>query len=427
MKKILLFFSFILLFHLAFAQNISKAPATLGSSAIIENDVSIFFYAGTYGDTVVHIVWENYDPQNIKEVILESSNNGTDFSFLSEALINNLIDIHAYNYPTSINYYQQILASSEHGGNMRYLYNDIVKNIDIHNYTLWYRLKMITFSNQVYFSQIVNTKRKKLEVDTTGHIYDAYEEKHHRSEYLKSMEKGICQPVGTVPSGYTATDSSVTHYGTCCYWVETLFTATGPVETNCGGNSYAWCCDTTGIPTFTVCTSGYCSDSCCYHYCTQYPLCTCSGVGVPAIWQCCSSNILTLWVVTQSVTYPPITINATIVNETCANTSDGSISLTVNNATAPLTYTWMPSASGPNLTGLTSGTYSVTVTDSNGCSATATYTITHSVAVANAGANQTICRGNSATLVAAGGGTLSMGRRTHHFNLCCYTIVNYYI
>ncbi len=53
--------------------------------------------------------------------------------------------------------------------------------------------------------------------------------------------------------------------------------------------------------------------------------------------------------------------------------TDGTATLTVSNGTAPFSYVWSHSAllNSPNATGLAPGTYSVTITDTNGCSDTA--------------------------------------------------------
>jgi len=81
-------------------------------------------------------------------------------------------------------------------------------------------------------------------------------------------------------------------------------------------------------------------------------------------------------------------------------------------ATGGLTYTWGPSTglnsttiagpvASPNLT----TTYTVTVTDGNGCTNSDNITVAIIAApVANAGIDQSICLGESATLIATGGG-----------------------
>jgi large repetitive protein len=69
------------------------------------------------------------------------------------------------------------------------------------------------------------------------------------------------------------------------------------------------------------------------------------------------------------ITEPPTPLNVfyTSSNTTCG-ISNGSININVNGSVPPYNYTWSPSvSSGPNASGLPSGTYTVTVTDANGC------------------------------------------------------------
>jgi len=60
---------------------------------------------------------------------------------------------------------------------------------------------------------------------------------------------------------------------------------------------------------------------------------------------------------------------------TCAGANDGSISTLVTGGTSGYQYAWSPNGSGPNLTALAPGAYSVTITDANGCTAEATAVI----------------------------------------------------
>ncbi|QQS27660.1 MAG: SprB repeat-containing protein [Sphingobacteriales bacterium] len=73
--------------------------------------------------------------------------------------------------------------------------------------------------------------------------------------------------------------------------------------------------------------------------------------------------------------------SALILSEThtevgCFGAATGAIDLSVTGGTLPYSYSWSNGSSGEDLTGLVSGTYEVTVTDSNSCTATLSITIT---------------------------------------------------
>ena len=74
---------------------------------------------------------------------------------------------------------------------------------------------------------------------------------------------------------------------------------------------------------------------------------------------------------------PAVTVSMVMNNVTCFGLNNGSIDLTIATGTAPFNYTWMPGgATTQDLTNLAPGSYSVTVTDANGCSFVKTATIT---------------------------------------------------
>ncbi|WP_298247988.1 hypothetical protein [uncultured Christiangramia sp.] len=66
----------------------------------------------------------------------------------------------------------------------------------------------------------------------------------------------------------------------------------------------------------------------------------------------------------------PSTLEAEVVdtsNVSCNGYSDGSIDISVSGGTPDYTYLWSNNATTPNISGLTAGTYSVMITDANGC------------------------------------------------------------
>jgi hypothetical protein len=117
---------------------------------------------------------------------------------------------------------------------------------------------------------------------------------------------------------------------------------------------------------------------------------------------------------TQSVTITePLVLSASIGGQTevsCNSGSDGSATVSVTGGTGPYTYSWAPfGGTADTATGLAAGTYTVTITDSNGCTTTQSFTITEPTAlVASASAQTDItCNGdaNGSATVAATGGT----------------------
>ena len=69
------------------------------------------------------------------------------------------------------------------------------------------------------------------------------------------------------------------------------------------------------------------------------------------------------------VTEPVILATSLVVNsnESCAGQLDGDITSSASGGTAPYTYAWSNGATTANITGLSAGVYTATVTDFNGC------------------------------------------------------------
>ncbi len=104
---------------------------------------------------------------------------------------------------------------------------------------------------------------------------------------------------------------------------------------------------------------------------------------------------------------PTATITAT-VNVTCFGASTGGATVAASGGTGPYTYAWTPSGgTGSSTTGRPAGTYTVTVTDANGCTVQATVTITQPPAITlTPTQTNVLCNGGltgSASVVASGG------------------------
>lgn len=78
---------------------------------------------------------------------------------------------------------------------------------------------------------------------------------------------------------------------------------------------------------------------------------------------------------------PAITLDKTISNITCNGGADGSITISVVGGLAPYTYKWSNGATTQSLSLLSAGSYTITVTDANGCTASETFNLTEPDAV----------------------------------------------
>jgi len=121
------------------------------------------------------------------------------------------------------------------------------------------------------------------------------------------------------------------------------------------------------------------------------------------------ANTAVVFTVTQPAAIRDSTILADQVNVTCNGTHTGSAKVGVKYGISPFTYLWDPSfQTTPTATGLSAGTYTVTVSDYNGCSTTTpveTVVITQPTLLTVSVKSQS-CSGTHGTgTVAAMGGT----------------------
>lgn len=73
----------------------------------------------------------------------------------------------------------------------------------------------------------------------------------------------------------------------------------------------------------------------------------------------------------------PLLLSGTVTHaDDCNNAMSGAVNLLVSGGMPPFTYAWSNGATTEDLTGITSGNYSVTVTDANGCTNFRQFTVT---------------------------------------------------
>lgn len=100
--------------------------------------------------------------------------------------------------------------------------------------------------------------------------------------------------------------------------------------------------------------------------------------------------------VTVNVNNGSIASTTTTTNATCGN-ADGTATVNVSGSTGGLTYAWSSGATTATATGLMAGTYTVTVTDANGCQTTNTATVSDpgSPQITPSGGSNVSCFGGS--------------------------------
>jgi gliding motility-associated-like protein len=113
--------------------------------------------------------------------------------------------------------------------------------------------------------------------------------------------------------------------------------------------------------------------------------------------------------VTISQPSNPLTLAGVVSDVSCFGGLDGKIDLTVTNGTSPLTFLWSNGAITEDIEGLSTGTYSVSVTDLNGCQANADYSVNQpDLLEGSITVTDVICSGEStgSCILTVTGGTL---------------------
>ncbi|MEO1624800.1 MAG: SdrD B-like domain-containing protein, partial [Bacteroidota bacterium] len=92
------------------------------------------------------------------------------------------------------------------------------------------------------------------------------------------------------------------------------------------------------------------------------------------------------------------------VSDACAGSSDGDINVSISNGSSPFSYSWSTGATSSSISGLPTGSYTLTVTDANGCTTEETIAVGENAlpSVSLALTNREACVTEN-TLVLAGG------------------------
>jgi large repetitive protein len=118
----------------------------------------------------------------------------------------------------------------------------------------------------------------------------------------------------------------------------------------------------------------------------------------------CSGTTVSI-TITQPGALRDSIVKASTVNVTCNGGNNGKATVGVKYGTSPYTYLWTPTGeTTATATGLSAGTYSVSVTDNHGCSTSATVTITQPAAIRDSiiSVGNEICYGSSSGVASVG-------------------------
>jgi hypothetical protein len=112
--------------------------------------------------------------------------------------------------------------------------------------------------------------------------------------------------------------------------------------------------------------------------------------------------------VSFTVTQPTaLSLSPTITNISCNGGSNGAVNITASGGVTPYTYSWSNGASTQNISGLSAGTYTLTLTDANGCTKIGSYNVTQPTALSVTGVPSNVnCNGattGAITLTVTGG------------------------
>ncbi|MEQ9188446.1 MAG: T9SS type A sorting domain-containing protein [Cryomorphaceae bacterium] len=102
---------------------------------------------------------------------------------------------------------------------------------------------------------------------------------------------------------------------------------------------------------------------------------------------------------------PFLSLNTNVVNANCESDANGAVMANPNGGVSPYSYAWSNGGSADSIGSLTQGTYTVTVSDANGCESVTSATVgfDHEDPEVDLGPDKTICPGKIALLTTTPG------------------------
>ncbi|NBO50112.1 MAG: hypothetical protein EBU80_10400 [Chitinophagia bacterium] len=104
-----------------------------------------------------------------------------------------------------------------------------------------------------------------------------------------------------------------------------------------------------------------------------------------------------------------LSVSGSITNLKCFKDSSGSIDITVSGGTVSYSFVWSNGKTTEDISGLAAGTYTVTVTDNNGCSVKETFVVNQPDPVVVSADDKKVCAGISVALTASPSGGVWSG------------------
>jgi len=122
------------------------------------------------------------------------------------------------------------------------------------------------------------------------------------------------------------------------------------------------------------------------------PIFTPAGSGSYTITARLFDGVCTSTATTTVTVQESIAIASNVSNETCVGDGNGQIDVSVSGGIAPYTYAWSDGSTSSLIAQLNAGTYGVTVTDANGCTATSSIAVSNTSNLsAQAGTQSLVC------------------------------------